>query len=82
MRKQTIILLSLVLLLALFVSACGGGDEPAPEPTEAPAAAEPAAEEPAAEPTEAPAEEPAEPYRFPVQWAGLYRVKTRRLVRQ
>jgi len=50
MRKQTIILLSLVLLLALFVSACGGGaEEPAPAPTEAPAAEEPAAEEPAAE---------------------------------
>ncbi len=50
MRKQTVILVSLVLLLALFVAACGGAaEEPAPAPTEAPAAEAPAAEEPAAE---------------------------------
>ena len=61
MRKQTVILLSLVLLLGLVLAACGGAaEEPAPAPTEAPAAEAPAAEAPAAEEpaaTEAPAAE-------------------------
>ena len=56
MRKQTVILLSLVLLLGLVLAACGGAaEEPAPAATEAPAAEAPAAEAPAA--TEAPAAE-------------------------
>ena len=71
MQKQRWLILTLVLIAALTVGACGGGQAPAAEPaaapTEAPAEptvapteapAEPAAE-PTAEPTVAPAEEPA-----------------------
>ena len=59
MKKFTIVLLTLCLLLSL--AACG--KEEAPAPTAAPAPAAPAATEaPAPAPTEAPAEEaPAEP---------------------
>jgi len=57
MKKRSLLLVSLVLVLSLLMSACG------PAATEAPPAAEPteptAVEEPTEEPTEAPAEEPA-----------------------
>jgi multiple sugar transport system substrate-binding protein len=45
MRKQHIILVSLVLLLGLLLAACGGAATPAPAATEAPAAEAPAATE-------------------------------------
>lgn len=74
-RTKLLTLLSLLLVLAMMLAACGGGETveeaPAEEPAaaveepaaEEPAAEEPAAEEPAAEepePTEAPMEEPTE----------------------
>lgn len=62
--------LSLLVIIALVLAACGGGSTPAPSPTQAPAAtatevpaappAEDEAEEAAAEPTAEPAEEAAE----------------------
>jgi len=55
MRKSILYFLSLLAMLALVVTACGGGAEPAAEPAAEEPAAEPAAEEAAVE--EAPAEE-------------------------
>src|SRR5262245_10738600 len=60
MSKRLFLLLALMISLALFASACGGGGAaPEEQPKEEPAAEEPAEEE-AEEPTEAPAEEEAE----------------------
>ena len=57
-HKKTMLLVSLMVLLMLILSACGGGNaEPA---TEEPVSEEPVAEEPMEEPTEAPIEEPTE----------------------
>ncbi|MCO6452011.1 MAG: carbohydrate ABC transporter substrate-binding protein, partial [Caldilineales bacterium] len=58
--KRFLMIFSVLLIAAMLVAACGGGEEPtpAPAPTEAPAAAP--TEVPAAAPTEAPAEMPAE----------------------
>jgi arabinogalactan oligomer / maltooligosaccharide transport system substrate-binding protein len=77
------VLLVMLLMGALLLSACGGGEEPAPEPAPAeqpaeevaPAPEEPA-EEPMAEPTEEPMEEPTEepmeePTAEPVEETGL-----------
>jgi peptide/nickel transport system substrate-binding protein len=67
MSKRSLLLLSLIAMIALFAAACGGGAAPAPEqPQEAaeePAAEAPAAEEEAAAEEEMAAEEeaPAEP---------------------
>jgi len=65
MLKRIALLLSLLLIGALVLTACGGDDPtptPEPEPVEAPAEepAEEPVEEPAEEPTEVPAEEPTE----------------------
>ncbi|MCP4168422.1 MAG: BMP family ABC transporter substrate-binding protein, partial [Chloroflexi bacterium] len=59
MTKHLIILLTVLLLGALVLAACGGGEQPAPAPTEAPAPEPEPTQAP--EPTEAPAEpEPTE----------------------
>jgi peptide/nickel transport system substrate-binding protein len=57
-HKKTMLLVSLMVLLMLILSACGGGNtEPA---TEEPVSEEPVVEEPVEEPTEEPMEEPTE----------------------
>ena len=63
MFKRIALLLSILLIGALVLTACGGEDptatpEPVEQPTEAPA--EEPAEEPVEEPTEEPVEEPTE----------------------
>ncbi len=67
MRNKRMLLLSLLLVGALVLAACGGG-QPAPTATPVPAAAAPT-EAPAAAPTEPPAEEAA-PTEAPVQEAA------------
>jgi len=52
--KKSLLLLAGLLIMALFVVACGSNDEPAPPPVEQP----PAAEQPAATPEPAPEPEP------------------------
>lgn len=60
MLKQRSMLLTILLIGAMVLAACGpGGGSAAPAATEAPAATPTEAAEPAAEATEAPAEEPA-----------------------
>jgi maltose-binding protein MalE len=62
MKKQLMILISLMLVGMLVLAACGGDEEPTAVPTEAPAEAptEEPTEEPMEEPTEEPTEEPME----------------------
>ena len=77
MLKRIALLLSLLLVGALILTACGGDDPtptPEPEPVEAPAVepVEAPAEEPAEEPVEEPTEEPAEePTEEPVEEAAV-----------
>jgi basic membrane protein A len=64
MRKRSLLLLSLLLVIALALVACGGSkatEAPKAEPTKAPEAQPAATEAPAAEPTKAAEEKPAMP---------------------
>jgi basic membrane protein A len=64
MRKRSLLLLSLLLVIAMALVACGGSkatEAPKAEPTKAPEAQPAATEAPAAEPTKAAEEKPAMP---------------------
>ena len=64
MKKSLFILTALIMVLALVLTACGGGATPEPEQ---PAAEEPMEEEPMEE-EEAPAEEPAMEEKVQIRW--------------